>query len=561
MQIGRRGLLGAAGLALAAGAASAQGREAPVDTDVTDRRKHAEAMRRIADYAQRHVREYGLPGMTLAVVDSEGFTGFIRVGWADLDRRERVGPAHLFQIGSISKSFVALTCNQLAQEGKLDLDAPVRRYVPEAPLPAKPVVTVRQLLNHVSGLPADAPAFPEHGKLWLGYEPGSRWSYSNTGYYLLGKVIERVEGRPLGQVTQRRVLTPLGMTAAVPVITSADRPRYATGYSPLYEDRPFPRAGRLVTADWINSDDAAGCISATAADMARYVRYLIDLSRGQGAPLLSDARARTYLDQASEAPGWAAKARYGNGLAIIDAEGRKLLQHTGGMVAFSSSMTIDPEAGVGIFASSNIGLTGYRPREVTIWGCRLLAAEMAGGALPEPPETRQKVEKPGDYARVFTSRRGERVEVRAGADSLALVLPEGEARLIPYAKDSFVADHARWSRHGFTYARQAERVARVWWGSEEFLPSGSTGFTPASPRLKALEGLYENDSPWNGSTVFYARGSELWAGSERLTPLPDGVWRFGEDDWSPERVSFSAMINGQAHRATFSGTDFWRRNL
>lgn len=564
MNIGRRGFLGAAALvAAAAGAAAGQGRRTPIEVEAVDRRRHADAMRRIADYAERHVADYALPGMTLAVVDAEGFTGFIRIGWADVDRREPVKPAHLFQIGSISKSFVALVCNQLAQEGKIDLDSPVRRYLPEAPLPAKPVVTVRNLINHDSGLPADAPAFPAHGKLWLGYGPGSHWSYSNTGYALLGKLIERVEGRPLGEVTQRRVLDPLGMSAAVPVIRASDRPRHATGYAPLYEDRPYARGGALTTADWINSDDAAGCVSATAADMARYVRYVIELSRGQGGVLLSDPVARAYFDKASDAPAWAPKARYGNGWAIVDAEGRRLLQHTGGMVAFSSSMTIDPDAGVGIFASSNVGLTGYRPRDVTIWGCRLLAASMAGGPLPEPPATAVKLEKPGDYAGVFTSAPGERIEVRAGEVGLRMAVAGGEAPLLPVGKDTFVAEHPHWGRHALMFTREQERVTRAWWGSDELIAPGSIGFTPASPaRLKALEGRYENDSPWNGTAWIHARGTELWAGgTERLTPLSDGSWRYGADAWSPERVSFDTLVGGKAQRMVFSGTEFMRRTV
>jgi D-alanyl-D-alanine carboxypeptidase len=559
MLIARRGLLGAALLTTAGGAAAAG--SVPVSVQTVDRRRHAEAMRRIADYAERHVRDYGLPGLTLTVVDAQGFTGFVRVGYANLERREPVRPEHLFQIGSISKSFVGLDCVQLEREGKIALDQPLKRYLPEAPIPERAPITVQHLLNHTSGLPADAPVFADDRELWLGYDPGTHWSYSNTGYHLLGKMIERVEGRPLKEVTQRRVLTPLGMTAAAPTITSADRPRYATGYSPLFEERPFAQAGRLVTADWINSDDAAGCVAATAADMARYMRYLIELLRGQGAPLLPNEATPTYLDQASDAPGWAPKARYGNGLAIIDVEGRKLIQHTGGMVAFSSSMTLDPDTGVGVFASSNIGGTGYRPRDITIWGVRLLAAQMSGGKSPDAPPTMPRVETPAAFAGVYTARGGERLEVRAKANGLVLATAEGEARLVPYAKDSLVADHPRWSRLGFNFVREGERATRVWWGDTEFVAPG-VAYTAASPRLQALAGLYENDSPWMGTITVFARGEDLWLwGTDKLSPLPAGQWRFGEEAWSPERISFGAQINGQPQRMTFSGTVFARRTL
>src|SRR6185369_10734497 len=93
-------------------------------------------------YAARHVEAYGLPGLTLAVVVPGGAPAFMRFGNANIDRREPVGPDHLFQIGSISKSFTALCIFRLMEDGKLKLKDDIRTYLPDAPLPAGPTITI-----------------------------------------------------------------------------------------------------------------------------------------------------------------------------------------------------------------------------------------------------------------------------------------------------------------------------------------------------------------------------------------------------------------------------------
>ncbi|PMW90686.1 hypothetical protein C1X59_30225, partial [Pseudomonas sp. FW215-R2] len=86
----------------------------------------------------------------------------------------------------------------------------------------------------------DAPLFPRGSEgLWLGFAPGAQFSYSNTGYALLGAVVERVFGRPYGEALRHLALDPLGMNASVPEILTRDRDRYAVGYGPRFGDRPY----------------------------------------------------------------------------------------------------------------------------------------------------------------------------------------------------------------------------------------------------------------------------------------------------------------------------------
>ena len=92
--------------------------------------------------------------------------------------------------------------------------------LPEIPLPPGNAITVQHLLDHVAGLPADAPTFPDGG-LWTAYRPGEHWHYSNTGYDILGKLAEKLGGKPLDRLLDERIFTPLGMRRTRGAIVAA----------------------------------------------------------------------------------------------------------------------------------------------------------------------------------------------------------------------------------------------------------------------------------------------------------------------------------------------------
>ena len=197
MHLTRRSWLGAAAATGAVVASTSFATAAPSEFTIKQsgkaRHDYSAALEALQTYAARELKTIGLPGMTLCVVDADGFVALATFGWADVDRRIPVATTHLFQIGSISKAFAALTIFRLSDAGKIDLDAPLAKYLPDAMLPETPI-TVAQVLSHMAGLPDGAPIFPRvaGGRLWSGFKPGSSFSYSNTGYELLGHLIDRV---------------------------------------------------------------------------------------------------------------------------------------------------------------------------------------------------------------------------------------------------------------------------------------------------------------------------------------------------------------------------------
>jgi hypothetical protein len=449
------------------------------------------------------------------------------------------------------------------EQGKLSLDQDAAGLLPGAPWPAGTRITVQNLLNHSSGLPDDAPLFPRggDGRLWRGFEPGAQWSYSNLGFQMLGMIVERLEAKPLAEVIRLRILAPLGMNATHGSILTGDRHLYAHGYSPLYGDRPYPRGGPLGPGPWTDMTYGSGCVASTAADMALYARWLAQAGRGKGAPILSDAAASRFTKATIDAPGWAVKgAKYANGLAVVDVGGRMILHHTGGMLAFNSALHVDPQAGVGAFASTNIGLAPYRPRDITAYACARLREVVENGpkAVPTPmPPPRPPV----------AACLGRYVDA-AGAAMVVTETPRGiSARIADVAwafdaegDDVFIPAGPHVQVRTLVFHRDGGTVTRAWLGGQEFVRAG-TAFTPKPPpELAALAGTYECDDPWHGTFRIYAHGDQLTLeGTDPLVRLGDGTWRAGEKDWSPERVRFDGMVDGKPMRATASGVDHLRR--
>src|SRR6266508_5970796 len=168
------------------------------------------AYQRLDEYIARHMSEVGAPGMTLALSDRNGLLRASEYGFADVKAGIKVTPQTLFEIGSISKSFVAIVVLQLAEEGKLDLNKPVTSYLPWLKIESKfSPFTTHHLLSHTSGL-SGVPLLLRTAGTTLGvsFEPGTDWVYSNIGYGLLGFLIEAVDKKPFAEAMRQRVFNP-----------------------------------------------------------------------------------------------------------------------------------------------------------------------------------------------------------------------------------------------------------------------------------------------------------------------------------------------------------------
>jgi CubicO group peptidase (beta-lactamase class C family) len=314
-------------------------------------------------YIAAYMPAMNAPGLTLSLTDANATRRVACYGYANLDQRLSVGPDHLFEIGSITKSFVALVILQLHEEGKLDLHAPVLDYLPDLPILTDfGAVTIHHLLTHSSGLRDNGSVFAADpaARLIQGFAPGQHFHYCNAGFCILGMLTEKLDGRPWHVLLEERILKPLGMSQTKPVIATADRARRATGYNAFRSDLEYSRQGQLGPAPEIVSDEADGCVGSTPGDMARYARMLLNHGSGasgdhgpSGRIVSEESFALLSTPWIKAAPEFSETASYGYGIAVDTLDGHKILRHTGGMVSFASSIHVDLDGGVACFASIN----------------------------------------------------------------------------------------------------------------------------------------------------------------------------------------------------------------
>ncbi|HXD34474.1 MAG TPA: serine hydrolase domain-containing protein [Pyrinomonadaceae bacterium] len=530
----------------------------------TDR--YSAVYKRLDEFITRHMAEVNAPGMTVAIADRQGILRTMQYGFADLKTGARVTPNTLFEIGSISKSFVAIAIVQLADEGKLDLNKPVKDYLPWLKIESSHApFTTHHLLSHTSGLSTVPLLLRVTGQtLRTGPEPGSEFAYCNLGYDLLGLLLETIDKRPFAEALRQRVLRPLGMSASEPVINDAARERIAVGYRPLYDDRPFPVKGKLAEAPWIEVPEAAGSVASTADDMCKYLSMLLNHGDASRNSVLSRKAFNLFTKPVIKAPFRGEDASYAYGLWTSDTKGHTLLRHTGGMVAFSSAMYADLTDGFGVFASVNARLAGgYRPVAVARYALDLLSAAAAGKelpALPPPAPAPDHVLNAQQFAGTYVNAEGQKLVFSSDGPRVMLQYNGSQLVLEGAGRDRFIVPHPDFELFTLNFGRDSKNVivevfhGSNWWTNQSYIGPKVFGY---NTDWEAFTGHFRSDSPWYGSSRVIIRKGKLLLDDQALIGITAGVFQ-PEGGTAADRVVFDTMISGKASRMNYSGIDFFR---
>jgi len=261
-----------------------------------------------------------------------------------------------FSIGSITKQFTAMAILQLKEQGKLSTQDLLCEYVDGCPSAWRPI-TLQMLLTHTSGIPDFPNRSTDLSKPMtadrlltllesepLDFPPGSRWSYSNSGYDLLGMVVERVSGQPWATFVQRNILDPLRMTHSGVEEAAAAVPDHATGYRTILGRTPLP-------ADAMDPSLAlsSGSLYSTVGDL-----YLWDRALSEGTLFSKTALAAMFTPYVPIAD--ASSTRYGYGWFLDDSvPAHRLMFHGGSVPGFESVNVLAPTDGVTVIVMSNDG--------------------------------------------------------------------------------------------------------------------------------------------------------------------------------------------------------------
>jgi CubicO group peptidase (beta-lactamase class C family) len=535
-----------------------------------------DAYYRLATFVTTQMQSDTTPGLALAVTDREQLLHVATFGHADLASQSPITPDTLFEIGSIGKSFAAIVLLQLQEEGCVDVTAPVTAYIPWFSVrSAFEPITLHHLLSHTAGITCGVDFSPEAiYQIWSLREtdasapPGTFFHYSNLGYKVLGHVIERVTGQRFPDVVQTRIFDPLGMKSAIPEITHALRPNLAVGYVPLFDDRPRQPRHPLVPATWLEGETADGSLVMTAADLATYLRMLLNRGAYPGGRLLSphsfDLLARRVIESVSGPQSHS----YGYGLGSYDVAGHAYIGHGGGMVGYFAGMVGDLDAGLGAVVLVN------GPGSPNLLARTIVDQLRASAEGTEPPElpsgtNNDTIENAADFASTFRDT-DRTLTLRAAAGRLTLEHESAEILLTPYGPDAFLADHPAFDRYVLGFGRNGDQVIEVFHGPDWLVNNHYDGPTTFDypPEWLAYPGRYRAHNPWLPIFVVVLRKGQLWqimpAGADGfddeqpLTPLPDGSFRVGQDERGPERIRFDTIVDGHAVRANLSGGDYYR---
>jgi len=301
------------------------------------------------------MRELGVPGASITVVRGGKVVLSRGFGVADVELAVPAAPGTRYRVGSIAKSFTAMAIGILVDEGKLDLDAEVQRYVPTFPRKPWPV-TVRQVAGHLSGIRHYGPGEFENQRYYptllegltmfegdsLLFEPGTQFGYSSFGYNLLGAVIESAAGMPYLQFMKQRVFTPLGMTATVPDFADSIIRGRADFYISPDSGSPLLNAPYVdVSYKW-----PSGGFLSTTDDLARFGQAMLD------GRLLKPATRDLLWTPMHTADG--KSTGYGIGWNIqADSLGRRRIFHTGGSMGAVSILAIYPDQRLVVAVTDN----------------------------------------------------------------------------------------------------------------------------------------------------------------------------------------------------------------
>ena len=442
-----------------------------------------------ADEVFASLRALQAPGCSAGVIHEGRFIYSTSFGLADLEQRTPITPSTPFQVASMSKQFTAAAIFLLKQEGKLKLEDPVRRFVPELPAYADGI-HISDLLHHSSGLRDIAPLLevssagraPEPldvaasvkllaSQSALNFAPGTDYEYSNSDYLLLGLIVERLSGMPFAEFAQQRIFTPLGMRGSVFHARLDPEANRATGY--------FARNGqfRRVPVTWLAGGD--GGLYTTLDDLLRWDQtFYSNQQFGEEFADFMETRGRLASGE---------RIQYASGLIIGRYRGLRTVSHAGRVPGMRSEMLRFPDQQLTVICLCNRGDadSASLAREVA-------EVYLAGKLHPPPPPAELDYVASGfpELAGIWESKQGWIARAWSSPDSLLVETADGRYRLQPLNRRQLF-DSAGSS--GLVLTRiSSDQITMQFDGGVRVPYTRLNATPPPQAALRALEGDYRS---------------------------------------------------------------------
>jgi len=347
-------------------------------------------------WSANRVASRGQPGLSIGVVLGNHLVWSRGYGFADLEHKTPATPRTLYRIGSITKTFTAVSILQLRDAGKLQLDDPLQRHLSQVSIRSHSnsasAVTLRELLTHTSGLQREVPGTIVTDAIWPSdadlqrtldqpFDPDIHWKYSNLGFALLGKVVTTETGQPWDKYVQDHILLPLGMLATRPIPRS-DEPGLAVGYLRT------AAGGSFVPAPFLPSGPTAPAmaIASNVEDLAKYMAFHIEEGSNGDSPVLSGRSLREMHRVQWLLPDW--QNAWGFGMRVRRVDGMVRVGHNGIVPGHTANIEFIPALKLGVIVCTNSNEGD--PTAFVDYALQLLSPIVAKSVAGPPPKPDQQ---------------------------------------------------------------------------------------------------------------------------------------------------------------------------
>ncbi len=363
----------------------------------------------LADFVATTAAEFGIPGVAVGVW-ADGRETYACHGVTSADNPLPIDRDTLFVLGSVTKTYTATSLLRLVDDGKVDLAAPVRRYVPELRLadePAAAEMTVLNLLNHTSGLGVGVITDTGEGddalatyvsklvELELVASPGTRASYSQAGYNLAGRIIEKVTGLTYERAVASLVLEPLGLSHSFYARDDVMTRRFAVGHNP--DEAGNPAVARLWRR-W-RGDNPGGGLASSVSDQLRWVRFHLGAGRAaDGRPVLPAAVLHRMKQPTVALRGSTLGDAIGICWFLRDVDGVRTVGHGGSANGQFAELLTVPDRNFGVVSLANAGPNGIRFNKAVVrWALQNYLALSDSDPHPLPYDAARAQDIVGTY--------------------------------------------------------------------------------------------------------------------------------------------------------------------
>jgi len=347
---------------------------------------------RLDDYVTGYMKQRNIPAVVWGVFKDGKVVKSRAYGLANVELNVPASTNNVFEIGSVSKQFTATALLMFYEEGKIKLEDRIDQYIADLPESWRSV-TIRQLLSHTSGIPdiEEIFGYDSYRNIYtvkqiidvanskpMDFRPGGSWHYSNTGYFLLGQVLEKVSGKPYGTLLKERIFVPLGMSHTRESDPTEVIPNRAAGYQRT-------KSGGLGNRDAMQPTacSGAGTIVSNLEDMAKWDAAITH---------------HRFLKAATQEMMWTAAQTssgpvdYGFGWFISPWRGHPSVEHSGGTAGYSCDFRRFHDSGISVMVFTNLYATGVegiviRAADSAVPGLSLVSSK----PIAEPPPSRREM--------------------------------------------------------------------------------------------------------------------------------------------------------------------------